>query len=515
MAHVTLPGSYLRSLLPKKEDRKDQKSLISALLSMNWMQWSFVFSGWLAWTCDAMDFFSVSLAVPILTKDPPEGFGRSTAALTNAITLTLLFRSVGAAIFGIISDRYGRKWPLVVNLLLCCVLQIGSSFCTSYAQFLGVRSLFGIAMGGIWGLAVATALESVPVETRGFLSGVLQEGYAVGYLLAAVVNLTAVPHSSHTWRVLFWVAAGLSFFAALVRAVLPESEIFIRARRHREELKRKGQVTDNRTRIFLRETKAMLINHWKLCVYAILLMTGFNFLSHGSQDIYPTYLENDKLLSSSLATKATIIGNCGAVAGGALAGYISQYLGRRLTIMLGALLIFVLQLNWLVYDRLHLLAFIPLWILPSTFPGLAAGAFFIQVGVQGAWGVIPIFLNELSPPAFRATFPGVAYQIGNMVSSASARIEAVGAENLKTTVKGSIVPNYAKVRSRVEGILIGVVTAFVFIVVAIGPDLHFEKHRVAFEEGGGNDDAYVEEDNVKTSRPSSIQSDEKRRTPEV
>jgi len=157
-----------------------------------------------------------------------------------------------------------------------------------------------------------------------------------------------------------------------------------------------------------------------------------------------------------------------------------------------------------------------LWILPSTFPALSAGAFFIQVGVQGAWGVIPIFLNELSPPAFRATFPGVAYQIGNMVSSASARIEAVGAENLKTIVKGQIVPNYAKV----QGILIGVVTAFVFIVVAIGPEKHsshFEKHRVAFEEGGGNDDAYVDEDNVKTSgsRPSSIQTDEKRRSPDA
>jgi len=500
---------FIRNLIPKRENREGQKPLLTALAGLSLMQWSMIFSGWLAWTCDAMDFFSVSLAVPILSKPMPIGFDRPTATLTNAITLTLLFRSVGAAIFGIISDRYGRKWPLVINLLFCCVLQIGSSFCNTYRQFLGVRSLFGIAMGGIWGLSIATALENVPVETRGFLSGVLQEGYAVGYLLAAVVNLTAVPKSSHSWRVLFWVAAGLTFFAACVRAVLPESVIFTRAlkeRRAREEQNAQTGPVKSKTRIFLHETKEMLKAHWLLCIYAILLMTGFNFLSHGSQDLYPTYIQNDKLLSSNLATKATIIGNCGAIAGGAIAGWVSQYIGRRLTIMICCL--------WIG-------AFIPLWILPSTFPALAAGAFFIQVGVQGAWGVIPIFLNEMSPPAFRATFPGVAYQIGNMVSSASARIEAVGGDNLRTTVDGKNVPDYAKV----QAILIGVVTAFVLIVILVGPEnhsSHFEKHRVAFEEGAARDDAYVEEGDMNEkeidhdesgtpgSRPSSVRTDEKK-----
>ncbi|KAF8588586.1 MFS general substrate transporter [Ramaria rubella] len=487
---------FLRNFIPKKEKTVGQKPLIRALLDLTWIQWAFIFSGWLAWTCDAMDFFSVSLAIPVLSKAAPVGFGRDTATLSNAITLTLLFRSVGAVIFGIISDRYGRKWPLVSNLLLCCVLQIGSSFCNTYRQFLGVRSLFGIAMGGIWGLAIATALENVPVETRGFLSGVLQEGYAVGYLLAAVVNLTVVQHSVHTWRTLFWVAAGLTFFAACVRAVLPESAIFLRAKEDRRIKRAKSVDTASKTRIFFRETKTMLKEHWILCIYAVLLMTGFNFLSHGSQDLYPTYIEDDKLLSSSLATKATIIGNCGAVAGGAIAGFLSQYLGRRLTIIVFCCLIG---------------AFIPLWILPTKFPGLAAGAFFIQIGVQGAWGVIPIFLNELSPPAFRATFPGVAYQVGNMVSSSSARIEAVGAENLHTVVDGKIVPDYAKV----QGILIGVVTAFVVIVILLGPEnhsSHFEKHRVAFEEGAGRDDAYVDEDPSTPETPSVHSTDEKEKT---
>ncbi|KIJ54140.1 hypothetical protein M422DRAFT_221672 [Sphaerobolus stellatus SS14] len=486
-------------LIPRRENTEGQKPLLKALRSITWIQWSLVFAGWLAWTCDAMDFFSVSLAVPNLTKPEPVGFNRPVSTLTNAITLTLLFRSVGAAIFGVISDRYGRKWPLVLNLLMCCVLQIGSSFCNSYRQFLGVRSLFGIAMGGVWGLSVATALENVPVETRGFLSGVLQEGYAVGYLLAAVVNLTAVPHSSHSWRVLFWVSASLSFFAACLRAILPESALFLRAQEAKQTEREKGIAaggpTKSKTRIFLHELKVMLKTHWILSIYAILLMTGFNFLSHGSQDLFPTYIENDKLLSANLATKATIIGNCGAIAGGAIAGWLSQYIGRRLTIILCCF--------WIG-------AFIPLWILPSSFSGLAAGAFFIQVGVQGAWGVIPIFLNELSPPAFRGTFPGVAYQIGNMVSSSSARIEAVGGDNLRTTVHGMNVPDYAKV----QGILIGVVTAFVVIVVFLGPEnhsSHFEKHRVAFEEGAARDDAYIDDENREvSSRDSSVGTDEKR-----
>lgn len=224
---------------------------------------------------------------------------------------------------------------------------------------------------------------------------------------AAVINLYLVPSVSAGWRALFWTAAGISAFGAFIRIITPESEIFLRAQRVRRE---QGETAGpSKWRVFMHETKEMLSRHWLLCIYAVLLMTGFNFLSHGSQDLYPTYLQVTKGFSSRLATKATIIGNCGAIAGGALAGFLSQYLGRRLTIV-----VFILLIG----------AFIPLWILPNTFGSLSAGAFCIQVGVQGAWGVIPIFLSEISPPAFRGTFPGVAYQLGNMVSSASSQIEA-------------------------------------------------------------------------------------------
>jgi len=292
-----------------------------------------------------------------------------------------------------------------------------------------------------------------------------------------VINLTLVSYNRYGWRSLFWVSAGISLFAALVRLCLPESSVFLRARaeaKARQEKPAEGVRT--KTQIFLHEAGLMLKLHWARCIYAVLLMTGFNFLSHGSQDLYPTYLEQTKGFSAHNASIATIIGNCGAVAGGIAAGILSQFIGRRLTII-----IFTLSIG----------AFIPLWIIPYGFSPLAAGAFCVQFGVQGAWGVIPIHLAEISPPAFRATFPGVAYQLGNMVSSASAQIEATGGEHQRTTINGMNVPDYAKV----QGIFLGVVAAFVIFMTAIGKENHgfeFEKHKVAYEEGGGLDEGFAE-----------------------
>ena len=173
--------------------------------------------------------------------------------------------------FGIISDRFGRKWPLVINLIVVAVLELGAGFVNTYEAFLGVRSLFGIGMGGIWGLAASTALENLPVEARGLGSGILQQGYAVGYLLAACINLGLVPDVPAGWRALFWTASGISFFAAAVRALLPESAVFLRAK---EAERAKGKTTTNKTKVFMHETWEMLKTHWLLCIYAVLLMTG-------------------------------------------------------------------------------------------------------------------------------------------------------------------------------------------------------------------------------------------------
>ncbi|KAG8911293.1 hypothetical protein FRC01_005793 [Tulasnella sp. 417] len=481
---------FIKSLDPRRraDDEKGTNVLNvgTALANLDLMQWLLFLSGFLAWSMDAFDFFSVSLTVPYLS----EQFGRDTHDITTAITLTLLFRSLGAVIFGVISDRFGRKWPLVFNLVLVAILELGSGFCNTFQQFLAVRSLFGVGMGGIWGQAAATGLENLPAELRGLFSGILQEGYAFGYLIAAVVDLYLVPGDPHTWRSLFWLGSGLSFGVALFRAVLPESKVFLRAR---EEAKQKGTLLSEKekTRIFLHEVKLMFKNEWVLCIYAVLLMTGFNFLSHGSQDLYPTYLKTTKGLSSHSATVATIIGNCGAIAGGVAAGWISQRLGRRLTIIL-----FTLSIG----------AWIPLWILPNSFGALAAGAFFIQFGVQGAWGIIPVHLNELSPAGFRSTFPGVAYQLGNMVSSASAQIEATAGENLRTVIYNKAtgqmqeVPDYGKV----QGILIGVVAAFVVFWTLIGDEKHgrhFENAKLAIEEDTGKGkDAEKDEASITNSQ---------------
>ncbi|KZV96668.1 MFS general substrate transporter [Exidia glandulosa HHB12029] len=460
---------FIRNLVPRREQTERPRPLLVALRDVTPVQWGFFIAGWMAWTCDAMDFFTVSLSVTNLQTT----FNRPAKSITASITLTLLFRSLGAVIFGIISDRYGRKWPLVASLLFCAVLELATGFVKTFAQFLAVRALFGIAMGSVWGMAASNALENLPVEVRGLASGIMQQGYDFGYMLAALVNLYLVPaHPGASWRALFWTAAGCSAFAAAFRMLLPESEVFLRAAAEERERERTSGRQDGKTKVFMRESSILLKHHWKLCVYAVLLMAGFNFLSHGSGDLFPTYMQTTKGFTARQASISTIIASSGAIAGGAVAGWASQYIGRRLTIVICLVLTG---------------AFVPLWILPSTFGKLTAGAFWISFGIHGAFGVIPIFLSELSPPGLRALFGGVAYQLGNMISSASAQIEATGGDNLRTTVHGKDVPDYATV----QGIFIGTVLVYTIILAIVGPEKHsshFERDKLAFQEGAARED---------------------------
>ncbi|BGP55623.1 hypothetical protein JCM8202_004884 [Rhodotorula sphaerocarpa] len=448
---------------PPKASRDASTNLWTVLKSLTFMQYMLFLSGFIAWTVDAIDFFAVALSNHRLTVY----FDRPLGTITTSLTLTLLFRPLGAVIFGLLGDRYGRKWPLVADCLICGALSLATAYVTTFGSFLGVRALFGIAMGGIWGLSASLALENMPVEARGFFSGVLQQGYSIGYLLSACINLTEVARTGN-WRVLFYFASAVSGFAALLRIVLPESQVFI-DRRAAEKESGVTVSSSEKSKIFMKEAWRALKLHWVRAIFAICLMTGFNFFSHGSQDVYPSYIQESKGLSAHYATLATIVGNCGAVAGGTVAGYICQFLGRRLTIIVFCL--------WTC-------AFLPLWLLPNSFGGLAAGAFFVQFGVQGAWGVIPIYLTELSPVAFRGVFPGLAYQLGNMVSSASAQIEAVAGDQLRTKTGR---PDYGKVGA----ILIGVVAAWIIGCCLVGAEqhgAHFEKGKVAFEIGGGRDE---------------------------
>ena len=346
------------------------------------------------------------------------------------------------------ADRYGRKIPFCVNLVLFVILELGTGFCKTYEQFLGVRAIYGIAMGGLYGNCAATALEDCPAPARGIISGMLQQGYAFGYLLATAFARGLVGTTSHGWRPLFWFGACPPVLIILFRLCLPENDAFIERQRIRQAGSSVGKT-------FVAEGKVALKKHWLLLTYMVLLMAGFNFMSHGSQDLYPTMLQNQYKFSADKVTVTQVVANLGAMTGGTVIGYTSQSLGRRFSIIyisiIGGALLY-----------------------PYTFIGstdIIAPAFFEQFCVQGAWGVIPIHLMELSPGAFRTFVVGTSYQLGNLVSSASSTIEATIGErfplpDLVSKGKHTKRYNYGKVIC----IFMGCVYAYVIILTLIGPE---------------------------------------------
>ncbi|KAF2154123.1 sugar transporter family protein [Myriangium duriaei CBS 260.36] len=412
----------------------------SALGTLNKSQWLNFFCGFWGWTWDAVDFFTVSLTVSDLAKS----FGKTNTDITWGITLVLMFRSVGAVTFGVAADRYGRKWPFVINNILFIILELGTGFCQTYKQFLAVRALYGIAMGGLYGNAAATALEDCPAEARGIVSGMLQQGYAFGYLLATVFARALVNTTPHGWRPLFWFCACPPILIIAFRLCLPETQAFQQRQAFRESGSSVGST-------FMREGKVALKRHWLILTYMVLLLAGMNFLSHGSQDLYPTMLTNQLNFSANAVTVTQVVANLGAITGGTLVGYSSQIFGRRLTIIVtcivGGALIYPYGF---VKDKT-----------------IMAAAFFQQACVQGAWGVIPIHLMELSPGSIRTFAVGTSYQLGNLVSSASSTIESTISERFPLPPKGKTKRfEYGKVIA----IFLGCVYAYVIIVTFIGPE---------------------------------------------
>jgi SHS family lactate transporter-like MFS transporter len=388
------------------------------------------------------------------------------------ISLNSLFRIFGGVLLGILSDRFGRKWPLVAILLFCSLLQLVTGFTQSIEQFLILRSLSGLAMGGVWGIAVSNALENLPVEARGLASGILGQGYALGYLISTVMNTYFVTDNRHTWRVLFWTGSGMIALAAIVRAAIPESRAFLHANARREAQRGSGRGSKS----IIREAGLVLKTNWKSCLICVATIANVNSALHGSQDLYPIYLLDTKGFTNGHAMIAAMVGSCGAIVGAVIAGSLSQVTGRRLAIILFLLLG---------------VAFIPLWMLPSTFAKLCAGAFWVQFGVQGASGVVPIWLSELSPPGHCALFPGLIAQVGNMLGSGSGQIETIlaGAEHLKKTIivngKSTEVPGYGTAMC----IIFGLTTLFAIQFLLIGSEnhgSHFEARNATFEEGEVN-----------------------------
>ncbi|HVC44415.1 MAG TPA: MFS transporter [Candidatus Binataceae bacterium] len=348
-------------------------------------------ASFLGWTLDAFDFFVLIFVLPAVARE----FHRSIADVAFTITATLAMRPIGALIFGWFADRYGRRLPLMVDVLLYSILEVLSGLAPSYRWFLVLRALFGIAMGGEWGVGASIAMEAVPARWRGLLSGVLQEGYAVGYLLAAAAFALVFPHWG--WRPLFFLGGAPALLTLYIRTKVPESKSW--------ELMRPPRGAIFRT------IRANL----RTFLYLVLLMTMMNLVSHGTQDLYPTFLRLQRGLDARTVGTIAIIYNIGALLGGLTFGYLSDRIGRRRA-MAAAVLCGVL--------------IVPLWIYPRSLVWLTAGAFLMQFMVQGAWGAIPAHLVELSPPQVRGLFAGLAYQLGVLFAANAAFIEALIAQHL-------------------------------------------------------------------------------------
>jgi len=335
-------------------------------------------AGFLGWTLDAFDFFVVVFLFDSLAAQ----FHVTKAAIVATLAWTLLMRPVGAVIFGLLTDRYGRRIPLIANVVFFSIVELLCGFAPNYTVFLVLRLLYGIGMGGEWGVGTSLVMESTSSRWRGVLSGILQNGYAVGYLLAALAYRFAFP--AWGWRPMFWLGGIPAFLALYISAKVPESEAW---RHHRAP-----------------STSAVLravARQWKLCLYLLLLMTFMMFLSHGTQDLYPDFLQSHHV-GIALVSYIVILGNIGAVIGGIIFGQLSNAVGRRLGLIAALILS---------------LAVIPLWAFGASLTSLAIGAFLMQVGVQGAWGIIPAHLSELSADSTRGLVPGLAYQMGIVLAA--------------------------------------------------------------------------------------------------
>ncbi len=346
-----------------------------------------VAASFLGWMLDAFDFFIMVFVL----RNIAESFGTSITAVTVAITLTLAARPIGAWIFGRLADRFGRRPTLMADVLCYSVLELATAFSPNLVVFIILRALYGVAMGGEWGVGASLTMESVPAHWRGPVSGLLQAGYPTGYLIASIVFWVLFPYIG--WRGMFVVGTAPALLVLYIRRAVPESPDWT-AR----------AAAGPRPSIW-----AVLKGHAGLTVYVVAMMTAFNFFSHGTQDLYPTFLQVQHHLDRAAVSSIAIAYNVGAILGGIGFGVLSQRIGRRPAIVIAAVLA---------------LPVIPIWAFSSTAIALGAGAFLMQIFVQGAWGVIPAHLNELSPPEIRGTFPGVTYQLGNLLAAANATIQS-------------------------------------------------------------------------------------------
>lgn len=364
------------------DDRANQRNVLLA--------------GFLGWTLDAFDFFILVMVLQAVADDLAGG---SIPKIALTLTASLAMRPVGALLFGMMADRYGRRLPLMLDIIFYSIVEVASGLAPNYATFMVLRLLYGIGMGGEWGVGASLTMESVSPRWRGILSGLLQEGYALGYLLAALVAYFVYPHWG--WRPMFFIGGLPALLTLFIRSKVKESPTWEHSR------------TDWPT--YWRA----IVRNWKLFLYLVLLMMMMNSISHGTQDMYPTFLKRQRGYSAQEASVIVIISMIGAILGGITFGFLSDKKGRR---------------RAMVTAVLSALVLIPLWIFAPSTGVIVVGAFLMQFMVQGAWGVIPAHINELSPDAIRGFFPGFAYQLGVLCASSITYLQALMAVRFSYSV---------------------------------------------------------------------------------
>ncbi len=408
---------------------------LSVLRELDRTQRKVVLASFLGWTLDAFDYFLLVFVIPEVAKD----FHVGIPEVTFSLALTLAMRPLGAFIFGRLADRYGRRPVLMVDIVLFAVLEAASALAPSLTVLLIVRALFGIAMGGEWGIGASLAMESIPAKARGAVSGLLQEGYAAGYLIGGIFYILLFDHIG--WRGMFALGILPAILVLFIRRHVPESPVWEAHARHA-------------ARPSLAET---MRGRWKLFAYLVVLMMAFNMFSHGSQDLYPTFLKQQLHFDTRTVGTLTVVLNLGAIVGGLFFGAWSEKIGRRRAIIVAALLA---------------IPMIPMWTYGGSVVMLGIGVFMLQVAVQGAWGLGPEHLNELSPDAVRGTLPGFAYQGGNLLASVTAPF--------LTRVAEAHDNDYAFAMS----VFIACVAVFLALVTAFGPEARgaaFGTHAAAAE----------------------------------
>ena len=366
-------------------------SLVADLKSLEPSQRSAIWASYLGWTLDAFDFFLMVFMLSAIARE----FGTDVKAVAEGVFLTLAARPIGAFCFGWLAEHFGRRPVLMADIILFSLFELASGFAPTLTSLLVLRFLFGIAMGGEWGLGASLVMESIPAKLRGPVSGLLQSGYPSGYFVASLVYYLLF--DTIGWRGMFMVGVAPAILVLLIRVHVKESPVF-EARR--------GKAAPNPI--------MELVRNWKIALYLVVLMTAFNFFSHGTQDLYPTFLQKQHHFDTHTTGILAAVMNLGAIVGGITFGIWSEKIGRKRAIITASLLA---------------LPVIPLWAFSATPLLLGAGAFLVQVAVQGAWGIVPVHLNELSPPLARSLFPGFAYQLGNLIASKNAPFQAGIAES--------------------------------------------------------------------------------------